>query len=260
MRHFPLDGSPYAMTLGVRPLLDAPRLESDPGQLALKLRLLDADPGFQFQALPGTGAIQREVASALGFSDVPESNALDWVGRQVAEDLLVLSDAPGWPLVAGQLCFPNDWCLADKLGRPLLAVHEPVPGFAAQVGEATLKLLERLKPERPVWRVNWAVKVTDRLDLPPQVNATFEPVKREITTANAGERCFFRIERQTLSRMPVSGAILFTVKTSVSPVGQLSPEEKQALAVTLRTLPAEMLAYKGLAPFADALQAYLFAA
>lgn len=260
MRHFPLDGSPYAMTLGVRPLLDAPLLEPDAEQLALKRQLLDTDPDFHFQALPGTGPIQREVASALGFSDVPELNALDWVGRQVAEDLLILSDAPAWPLVAGQLCFPNDWCLADKLGRSLLAVHEPVPGFAAQVGEATLKLLDKLKPERPVWRVNWAVKVTDRLDLPPHINAAFEPMKREITAANAGERCFFRIERQTLSRMPASGAILFTVKTSVLPVALLSPEEKQALAVTLHTIPAGMLAYKGLAPFADALQAYLLAA
>ena len=43
MRHFPLDGTPYAMSLGVRPLLAEPRLEFDADQIALKKRLLDAE-------------------------------------------------------------------------------------------------------------------------------------------------------------------------------------------------------------------------
>ena len=255
MRHFPLDGSPYAMSLGVRPLLAEPRLEFDPGQLALKIQLLAADPSFHFQALSGTEPLQQQAAQDLGFANAPPQDALDWLGRQVAEDLLLLSDQPGWPLVAGHLCFPNDWCLPGKLGRSLFEVHAPVPGFAQRVGDPTLKLFDKLKPERPIWRVNWAVKVTSRLDLPPNINATFEASKHEITAANAGERCYFRIERQTLSRLP--NGILFTVKTSVSPIHTLSAVERQALAITLDTTPPEILAYKGLTPFAAPLLAYL---
>ena len=255
MRHFPLDGSPYAMSLGVRPLLAEPRLEFDASQIDLKKQLLGTDPSFYFQALPGTEPLQQEAASDLGFPGASTENALNWAGRQVAEDLLLLGDQPGWPLVAGQLCFPNDWCLADKLGRPLFEVHAPVPGFAQRVGDATLKLFDKLKPERPIWRANWAVKVTGRLDLPPPINATFEASKQEITAANAGHRCYFRIERQTLSRLP--SGILFTVKTSVAPIHTLSAEERQALATTLSTTPPEILAYKGLAPFAAPLMTYL---
>ena len=255
MRHFPLDGSPYAMSLGVRPLLAEPRLEFDADQIALKKRLLDADTSFHFQALPGTEALQQEAATELGFADPPPVNALDWLGRQVAEDLLLLSDQPGWPLVAGQLCFPNDWCLADKLGRSLFEVHAPVPGFAPRVGDATLKLFDKLKPARPIWRVNWAVKVTDRLDLPPHINATFEASKQEITATNAGHRCYFRLERQTLSRLP--SGILFTVETSVAPIHTLKAQERQALAITIRTTPPEILAYKGLTPFVAPLTGYL---
>ncbi len=247
MRHFPLDGGPYAMTLGVHPLLDEPLLEPCADQLARKHLLLSADHAFHFQALPGTEDLQRAAAHALGFSDPPVENALDWAGRQVAEDLLLLSDTPGWPLVAGQLCFPNDWCLADKLGRSLLAVHDPVPGFAPKLGDPTLKLLDRLKPGRPVSRVNWAVKVTDRLDLPPAINATFEATKSQITAANALTRCFLRLERQTLSRLP--GGVLFTVRTYVEPIASLTVSERQALAEALRTAPPKMLAYKGLSPF-----------
>jgi hypothetical protein len=243
MRHFPLDGSPYAMILGVRPLLGEPRLEADAAQVRLKQICLD------FQALPGTSGLQQEAAAELGFYSFEQA------GRVVAEDLILLSDAAGWPLVAGALAFPNDWCLADKLGRSLFEVHAPVPGFAGQVGEATGKLFDKLKPGRPVWRANWAVKVTDRLDLPPWVNVTFEASKREVTEANAGERCYFRIERQTLSRLP--SGILFTVKTSVEPVNRLDAVERAALATAIRTAPAEILLYKGLAPFAAPLLAYL---
>lgn len=255
MRHFPLDGSPFAMSLGVRPLLDEPRLEFDAAHIALKNQLLDADRRFHFQALPGTDTLQQEVAAELGLSPAPPVDALDWVGRQVAEDLLLLRAEPGWPLVAGQLCFPNDWCLDDKLGQPLVQVHAPVPGFGGRIGDATLNLFDRLKPGRPVWRANWAVKVTNRLDLPPHINATFEASKREITAANAGRRCFFRIERQTLTRLP--SAILFTVKTSVEPLESLSAAERSALAATLRTAPADVILYKGIAPFAKPLLAYL---
>ena len=42
------------------------------------------------------------------------------------------------------------------------APHHPVPGFAPRVGDASLKLFDKLKPARPIWRVNWAVTVTDR--------------------------------------------------------------------------------------------------
>ncbi|MBY0502902.1 MAG: DUF3445 domain-containing protein [Bryobacteraceae bacterium] len=251
MRYFPLDGSPYAMSLGVRPLLGEPLLaEPDAAQIAQKQRLLDEDYAFHCQALPGSEALQREAVEYLRLAG-PFGRA----ARGLAEDLLLLADAPGWPLVAGVLCFPNDWQLADKLGQSLLAVHGPVPGFAAQAGEASLKLFERLKPERPVWRANWAIKVTSRLDLPPAVNQSFEPAKREITAANAGQRCYFRIERQTLSRLP--SGVLFTVRTYLEPLESLSGEERRAVAVALRTMPGAMLSYKGIQPFLGPLLEWL---
>jgi len=252
MRYFPLDEGHWAMSLGVRPLLGQSLVEPDAGQVALKNQLLDRDLGFHYQALPGTEAMQAEVGPILGLS-----GGLLEVSRQVAEDLLLLREEPDWPLVAGVLCFPNDWCLANKLGLPLLEVHGPVPGFLEAVGAGTLKLLDKLKPERPVWRANWAVKVTDRLDLPPLVNAAFEPVKCEVTAGNAGERCYFRVERQTLSRLPLSGGILFTVRTYVAPLAELDLRERELLTRALRTMPAAMLSYKGIEPFAGPLLEYL---
>jgi hypothetical protein len=71
------------------------------------------------------------------------------VGAQVAEDLLILRASGDQELIAGHLCFANGWCLNERLGRPLLAVHDPVPGYAETLGEPTRNLLARLKPVAP---------------------------------------------------------------------------------------------------------------
>lgn len=110
------------------------RLEGEGGRWHWRNALLGTDSRF----VPGD-------AESLPLA------SLDQVGRQVQEDLLVLDGArEGFPLVAGQRCFPSGWCLDQKLGRPLLEVHAPVPRFTEQVGAATLRLMEGLKPGRTV--------------------------------------------------------------------------------------------------------------
>ncbi|MCE9671644.1 DUF3445 domain-containing protein [Myxococcus stipitatus] len=265
-------------------------------ELALKDTLLRDDPRARFQALPDTEPLQWDVLRFLLRRMAAESPAcfsleedgarwrfdnrmsgtraeltpgderglplapLDWVGRQVQEDLLVLDGTrEGFPLVAGQLCFPSGWCLDDKLGQSLLAVHTPVPRFAEQVGASTLKLLDGLKPGRPVTRCNWAITVTPRLCMEPRYRAEWSHLFEGITPDNAGERCLLRLERQTLSRLPETGAILFTIHTYVAPVaGEVpTPERRHALARVLRTVPEDMSAYKRLGPLRDPLLRWL---
>jgi dimethylamine monooxygenase subunit A len=288
------------MTLGVRALGTAPialvdetRYESG---VRLRERLLAEDHDYRYRGGSGTEPAQWEVLALLlrdlarhhprlvslredgdrwtwetrilagratfrlGDAGSLPLEPLDWVGRQVVEDLIVLSGdvAAGFPLVAGQLCFPNDWSLPDKLGRPVLGAHAPVPGFAREVGEATLRLLARLRPGRPVWRANWAIRATDSLDLSPRAGAfSVEHVDAE----NAGETLVVRVERQTLSRLPETGAILFTIHTRSRPLRVVAadPERARRLLEAVRSMPAEMARYKGITPLREALVAYLAA-
>lgn len=187
---------------------------------------------------------------------------LDWLGRQVQEDLLVLSGevATGMPLIAGHLCFPNDWCLREKLGKSFLRIHDPVPLFAQRLGRSSSLLLERLKIGRPVWRINWAFKATPQLTLTPRnVQLLGNAVNEGLTRENIGERCFLRIERQTLSRLPQTRAILFTVRTYQTPLATIACNKDYArrMANVVRTTPGEMLEYKGMTPFVDVLLGYL---
>jgi hypothetical protein len=274
--------------------VDVPRYAEE---LARKEALLAARPGVRSQALPGSEALQWETLEEvlpLMASQSPAHFALEveeggrwrwrnhllgtetiftpgdagslprppleWLGRQVQEDLLLLDGhQQGFPLVAGVLCFPSGWSLEEKLGQSLLAVHEPVPGFGEAVGVSTLKLLEGLKAGRPVTRCNWALTVTDRLDMEPWSWPEWEHLYQGITPDNAGQRCFLRLERQTLTVMPRTRAILFTIHTYRAPVaGEVpTPERRQRLAQVLRTVPPAMAGYKRLGPLREPLLAYL---
>jgi dimethylamine monooxygenase subunit A len=288
------------MTVGARPLGSERLIEVDHtryhAELAQKRAILGDDLRYYVQSLPGSEPAEWEALAAILTAlarDEPEcfsltkgavwewqnrltgelcrfrygqredlpTSPLDWAGRQVQEDLLLMGgDADvGFPLIAGQLCFANRWCLDDKIGQPYLAIHAPVPGFAERVGRSSSMLLDRLKQDRPVWRLNWSILATGELNRATRFGHELDGDRAGVTLYNAGERCFFRTERQTLSRMPISGTILFTVHTYIAPIAQLAEDDqwRAKMIGVLRTTPPEMLAYKGMAIFSAALLAYL---
>ncbi len=247
--YFPFLVPQYSLKMGLTPLGAGESVIERDGdtdaELAVKAELLREIPGYYDQALPGSEQAQREVGQVLGL----EGETLAEMGRTVAEDLLILRADGEQELIAGHLYFANGWCLDEKLGRPLLDIHAPVPGYAEKLGQPTRNLLERLKPGRPVGRLNWSVKPTDRLDLSSRWSAWLRERCAEVTAENAGERCFLRVERQTLTALPESGCVLFGLHTYQQALGTLSAEQRALVKGVLETAPGEMLDYKGISSF-----------
>jgi hypothetical protein len=299
--YFPFDDAPFKMNMKVQALGNNSLIEVDEAwyreELALKKALLSDEYEQYFQAEMGTEAMQWDVVDLLlhdmvkhyphYFELVVDDDRwnwrnyilgeevhfvfgegaslpwppLDWVGRQVQEDLLLLRGeaGSGMPLVAGQLCFPNAWCLDDKMGRSFLGIHDNVPLFMTSMGRSSNLLLERLKCERPVWRLNWSIKATARLNHLPRFSYEEQQAYQYFTLENIGKLCFLRIERQTLSKLPKTGAILFTVHTYQTPIAEVMQDVEQArrMCSVLRTTPREMLVYKNIEPYIDVLLRYL---
>jgi dimethylamine monooxygenase subunit A len=207
--------------------------------------------------------LHEETRFVFGNSESLPQSPLDWVGRQVQEDLLVLqsTEEGSMVLVAGQLCFPNAWCLDDKMGQTFLDIHQSVPLFAEYLGRSSTLLLERLKIGRSVWRLNWSMKATDRLNHTPHFHYEEQQLSREITHENIGDRCFLRVERQALTRLPKTNAVLFTIHTYQSSLAQVvnSVERARRLFNIVKTMPEEVLIYKAMSPFAPTLLSYLAA-
>jgi hypothetical protein len=248
LQYFPFFSPRFELRLGVTPLAAGQAIlerdEATAAELREKEKLLAEWPEYYQQALPGSEAAQREVAALLGFPH----QTLAGIGAQAAEDLLILRATGEQELIAGHLCFANGWCLDEKIGRPLLNIHAPVPGYAEKLGSPTRNLLERLKPGRPVGRLNWSMKPTNRLDLSSRWNDWLRFVASEVTAANAGERCYLRVERQTLAALPESGCVLFTIHTYQQAIGTLPIEQRELLRGVLETIPPEMADYKGITP------------
>lgn len=185
---------------------------------------------------------------------------LDLAGRLVQEDLCLMRHDPvtlTYRLVGASLCFPTRWRLADKMGKALTAIHEPVAGYEEHLAVTVDRFFDRLKVEKPVWRLNWGL-----IDDP----ALFQPtghgrqgLNPDITAENAGEKLWIRMERQTLRRLPRTQDVLFTIRVYVRPLQELRshPERAATLASALRNMPEPTRRYKSLSPFLDAVLAWL---
>lgn len=221
-------------------------------ELALRARLLAEQRPLVYQSLPGSEAACSEtyqlVAAFLtshGLGAVPPDPApLAAAGSAAQEDLcLLIRHADGWRLDAAVLCFPSLWSLADKVGRRIDAVHGPVPHYASDLTERVDRFFDRLAPGRVVWRRNLSIKPYALLCLPFAKSATLpvgEPAQVD------GSPYWLRTEYQTLQRLPDSGAILFTIKSQLAPLGVLlsRPDIAQRLVTQLASWSTDLHAYK----------------
>ncbi|KTF67313.1 heme-dependent oxidative N-demethylase family protein [Sphingomonas sp. HT-1] len=153
---------------------------------------------------------------------VSMSDTLRTAAGDVWEDLCILTpDASGqYRLTAAALAFPTDWHLAEKLGHALTPIHAPIHGYAEQLASGVDYFFATLQPGPIFGRTNWFVVASDAWRyLPrdaPQVRFA------HVTADNAGATLFVRCERQTLRRLPQSGALLFTIGIHVEPLDRLS--------------------------------------
>ena len=248
-----LDPSTPWLRMGTTALGNEPWLVVDERrdeELALKRHLYETDPGSVYAALDGTAGAAAEVLGlvlvAVGGEPEPGRPPLADAGLRVQEDLCVVRRrADTWCLDAASLSFPSRWRLAEKLGRPLAAVHGPVPGYPTVLARRVDQLLDRLGP-RPVRRRNWFVHPDGALHQPAPPPGG-DPV---VPRARCADDLFVRSERQTLRRLPASGAVLFTIRVQQAPLATLLADAARAEAFRryLHEADPADLAHRGLAP------------
>jgi hypothetical protein len=80
-----------------------------------------------------------------------------------------------------------------------------------------------------------------------------------VQPGDVGSRIWLRVERQTLRRLPQSGAIAFGIRIHQQPLGDLAPEPAvlSRLAAAVDAMPEPTFEYKGLRFFAASLHAWI---
>lgn len=208
-------------------------------QMALRDRLIAAQPEKVHALLPEARAAADELyqaglawlrqapgaivsAQAVRRPDgvtVPLDPAepLLTLGRLLQEDICLLEpDGSEYRLTGAILCFPASWSLAQKLGRPMTGIHEPVDVYNDDIGRRVNRLFDAIRPEQPLWRMNYLTYDDFVLHQP-----RCEGEKR----AQPRDHVFIRCERQCLLRLPLTRAVVFTIHTYVVDASSVTADE-----------------------------------
>jgi dimethylamine monooxygenase subunit A len=237
------------LRMGLVRLADTEWLDPAP-DLAARKAAFDAHAD-SVQVLPEGNAPARELAEMLGAADLESAARSHW------EDFCLLTqDAPGAPyrLTAAAVAFPTDWRLAEKMGKPLHAVHAPIHGYAEQLSDGVDRFMERLRTGEIYGRTNAFVMPSADLRYMP----TVAPERRydHVTPDNAGSSLFVRCERETLRRLPRTGAIVFTIGVYRTALASLSDAAMARIASSVGAMLDGEEARRGAPAYAEALTTY----
>ncbi len=201
------------------------------------------------QVTPEAEAPGAELAAMLGIS-----GGLPEVAANHHEDMCLLTKAAEeaqYRLIGAAVAWPSDWVPADKMGLPLRALHAPIQGYEEQLASGVDHFMAKLKPGAIYGRCNWFIAGS------PAMHWVAGPDDfAGVNAGNAGERLFVRSERQSLRRLPQTGAILFTIGIYVAPLGALSRDNIAHLAQAVGQLIDGEDARRGASAYASALIAY----
>ena len=205
------------------------------------------------QVLPGSEAAVAELGELLGvegdLAAIASASHEDWN--------LLTQPEPGGPfvLVAGAVGYPTDWQIGEKIGKPVHAVHEPTHGFAERLANPVDYFMDQLQPQDLFGRTNMFVLASSELRYMPTV-----PMAERfahVTADNAGETLFVRCERETLRRLPRTGAIVFGIGIYRAPLGSLSDDNLARVAKSLTGFMPGEDERRGVPHYAAAVAGYI---
>ncbi|MEM8616859.1 MAG: heme-dependent oxidative N-demethylase subunit alpha family protein [Pseudomonadota bacterium] len=136
--------------------------------------------------------------------------ALEEAASLVSDDLCLLEKEQrgDWRLSAAVLCAPTYWSLPERLGLDLGGLHGPVPGGDQELAGRIGRIFSGLQPDRILRRFNWTVQAgSDR----------HTPERPSVAGADI-HSLHLRVERQTIRKLPRTGAIVFTIRICMDPL------------------------------------------
>ena len=222
---------------------------------------------FKIMSVEGKGRCMHipETNETYPLENLSGHDAMRTAALFTQDDLaLMVEDSDGkYYLRGGAFLLAGFWRVKDKFGMPLDEIHTSgdVPKFKEKLQTSMERFFLRLQPDSPVLRNNYFIQTDDNLPWSSSIgsedefgigwkNATVDPPIEEI---------HFRTERQSLRRLPKSGAVVFTVRTYFIPVEEISqePHIPGRLASAIRSWPDDVSLYKGREAYEHVLLRYL---
>jgi hypothetical protein len=280
----PFLSGPPRLAVGLRPIAPEAWLDPDTEIAAIgeKRALIMARRDEVYAQMPGSEDAQSEAAALIGALRSADVRTLPEAGLLVSDDLCVMQDvgapraaptrrdAPGmtgaaagsWRLTAALLCAPSHWSLRANIGGPLTHLHAPVPDRLGAEGQQGLpariaRVFDALATGVILERFNWTVQAGPERFAP--LAAPLIARARAAAPEDAAALLHLRVERQTIRKLPASGAVLFTIRVCLDPLAAAcaDPAARAAFARAWREADAHVRAYKNWAPLDRLVDAFL---
>ena len=222
--YLPFLGGPPQFAVGLAPIAAAAWIDPDTEThvLAEKRALVAARRGDVFRETEGSAPAQQEAADLIAAARALRATTFIDAGLIVSDDLCIMEERGGaWRLTAALLCAPSFWSLAENIGGPLAHLHAPVPDRLGPEGTQGLpariaRMFTALPADQILERFNWTVQAGAERFTPSS-----DPLIARANAATpdaAGDLLHLRVERQTIRRLPHTGAILFTIRICIDPL------------------------------------------
>lgn len=157
---------------------------------------------------------------------------LHHLSRFLEEDFILLFpdpenyDTDEYIFKGGVFAFAAGFDPVERFQTPLTTIHGPVPEYRTKLKPQMNKFFEKLKKGTIVKRNNWSIQTHNKIFV---IGANKGVEGEEIKSLNPDEldfkrQVFFRSERQTLTRLPKTGTIVFGIRTYLTPMWDIREE------------------------------------
>lgn len=206
--------------------------------LSWKQTLL-SEPESVLRQTQGREAASRETAQLV--SDGATEDLLKASAR-VSDDLVVMERLKGaWRCTSLTLTAPTFFSIDEAFDRDLSALHDPVPD-GSKLAQRIGRVFDGLQPDTVLERFNWTLQCGPDRHTPD--GAPLRARAATVRPEDAEATLHLRVERQTIRKLPKTGAVLFAIRVCLDPLTHLPSEDRPPLAAAWRSLQGDGRAYK----------------
>lgn len=201
----------------------------------------------------------------------PKQYLFDLV-KVIEEDFIILLKDPDhqgeddeYYFKGGIFGFASGFNPGDRFNKPLSFVHHPIPGYETKLKTSMNRFFNRIQKSQFVTRNNFTVQTHDLHYVDDQnkghnkaKGTVVIPLKEE--ELDFDNQVFYRSERQVLTRLPKSNAVIFSIRTYLEPMSQFKQngvEVSERLAGAIEKMPPDLAIYKNSVEWGQAVSSYL---
>ncbi len=211
-----------------------------PAQRELRERVIAHLAADHQQSFERSGSVFRSLITGRTLDlDDDSTEPLMQVSYLIEEDFMLLEEVGGTvQITAASNAYSSSGRLVGSVGHDMEWAHEPVPQLTRKLGGKINRVLGSIHAATPCERFNWQITPMATVFFPhDDPHAANAAAMREVLAelcrdpARAGESLWMRVERQTLTRLPDSNAVAFSLHTYSDPLSSIQSDVESVRAI-----------------------------